>query len=101
MIGHELISLIGHEVEAFASAEDALERMQDAAFDVLLTDIGLPGMSGIELAPTVFAATPTTRIILASGYRDALSERAAFPYQVLGTPSTIEQLEARLAPALA
>ena len=97
MIGSELISMIGHEVETFASAEEALKRMQDANFDVLLTDIGLPGMSGIDLAHAVYTASPATRIILASGYGDALSQRPSFPYQVLAKPFTLEQLEQRLA----
>ena len=41
-------------------------------FDVLFTDVDLPGMSGMELAEKVVATHPHMRLVIASGYGDAV-----------------------------
>jgi len=65
-----------------------------------LTDVGLPGMSGVELGASVHAQANHISIILASGYGDAFSDSTAFPFQVLPKPFTIEQLDAALHAAI-
>jgi len=42
-------TLEGYEAEGVSSAEDALDRLKQAAFDILVTDINLPRMSGLDL----------------------------------------------------
>lgn len=58
----------GHEVVVAADAEAALAALADGRFDVLLTDISLPGRSGVELAELALAADPDLRVILSSGH---------------------------------
>jgi PAS domain S-box-containing protein len=56
-------------VSGVGSGEQALEMLsRGAAFDLLLTDLGLPGMSGEELAVEVRARFPGLPVVIASGY---------------------------------
>lgn len=68
MVGAELVTELGHVVHEASSAEEALRMLQQKRFDVLITDIGLPGITGISLATQVREKWPTIRIIIASGY---------------------------------
>lgn len=59
----------GYEVEAVADGEAALELVvADQRFDLLVTDIGLPGMSGLELISRIRGEGINLRILLMSGY---------------------------------
>lgn len=62
------------EVISCATAEQALELWNASHFDVLVSDIGLPGMSGTDLARRVLAEEPECWVVLCSGYEygDAL-----------------------------
>jgi PAS domain S-box-containing protein len=97
LLGVEMLTMLGHRVESFRTAEDALERACSGDFHVLLTDLSLPGMSGIALAAHVRKAHPATRIVLASGYGDSWIGRTDFAYQVLAKPFTFEQLKTSIA----
>ncbi len=92
----ELLDTFGHATTAVGSAEDALERMAAAQFDVLLTDVRLPGMSGIDLARRMVAQQPDVQVIFASGYGAALTANVGFPAHSLAKPYDIEQLHAML-----
>lgn len=61
----ELLELLGHWAAGVTSAEAAMSRFLEGAFDVLLIDLNLPGLSGMELAerlrrreslPVIFAS---------------------------------------------
>ena len=56
------------EVTTVADAEIALATWQAGRFDVLVTDVSLPGLSGTALARRVLAAHPQQWIVLCSGY---------------------------------
>ncbi|TWI52380.1 response regulator receiver domain-containing protein [Pseudomonas duriflava] len=64
----EVMEELGYQVTAVASAEEALQALQKERFDVLFTDIGLGGMSGLDLSRQALRAYPDLRIIVASGY---------------------------------
>lgn len=51
-----------------ATAEDALVVLQSQTVDVLITDLSLPGMSGMDLAKQVLARWPTMWVVFSSGY---------------------------------
>jgi PAS domain S-box-containing protein len=63
----EVLRALGYAVEAAGSAEEALALLEGAAFGVLITDVGLPGMSGYQLAER---ARPMgiRAVLFASGY---------------------------------
>ena len=66
-----LLRFEGHTVESVYSAEDALERAQTFAPQIILLDIGLPGMDGYEVARRVRAAGNTARLVALTGYGQA------------------------------
>lgn len=66
----------GYEVIGCNSAENALEQLEkDTAFNLLITDMVMPGMSGAELAGIVRRKIPAIKIILASGYSEEIARR--------------------------
>ena len=64
----EYLQELGHEVVAVAEAETALEQLKDRKFDAVMTDIRLPGMSGIDLARELTKTYPNLPVVIASGY---------------------------------
>lgn len=64
----ELIETSDREVHAYATAEEAWSVFNTDEFNVVVTDISLPGLSGTELAKRIVAAKPEQWIILCSGY---------------------------------
>jgi len=70
----------------------ALDALRAGRFDVLLTDIELPGMSGLELAREAVALQPDIRIILASGYPVQQDAVAGVDCIALQKPYSAEQL---------
>src|SRR5512138_3429270 len=57
-----------HEVELVENAEAALVRVNKYIYDLLLTDLKLPGLDGIELLKRVKTSNPTTIVIVMTGY---------------------------------
>ncbi len=66
----------GYEVTACNSAENALEQLEQSTdFDLLITDMVMPGINGAELAGIVKEKIPEIRIILASGYSEEIARK--------------------------
>ena len=59
-----------YHVKAFSSAESAIEAMSSAPPDLMLLDIGLPGMSGIEALAQIKRLYPEMIVIMMSFYDD-------------------------------
>jgi CheY-like chemotaxis protein len=64
----EYLHELGHEVVAVTAAEKAIVQLKNAPFDAVMTDIRLPGMSGIELARALVKDYPAMPVVIASGY---------------------------------
>jgi len=58
----------GHEVESFGSGEQAHSCLKNDIFDILLTDIVMPEMDGIELARRAAEIDPTMKIMFITGF---------------------------------
>src|SRR5215207_5245582 len=63
-----------YECEAVGSAEEALRCLESGDFQLVLSDIAMPGMSGLELIPRVCELSPDTLVIVVSGSQEV--ERA-------------------------
>ncbi len=78
-LGKNILTKLGHTVTAFSNSQDALDcfRKDPQAFDLLLTDQMMPGLTGLELAQQCLALRPELPIILATGYSEAISKEQA------------------------
>lgn len=92
----QLIGMLGHKVKGVDSAEAALELMEADNFDVLFTDVSLPGMNGTELARIALADQPLLKIIIASGYGLALDDVPDMPATILPKPFDLARLRQAL-----
>ncbi len=72
----------GDLVETFQDGEQALARFNEMPFDIVVTDIRMEKMDGIEILEKVLARSSTTKVIIITGYatveiaREALSKGA-------------------------
>lgn len=64
----ELLAQDRRQVVALATAEEALDEFKERPFDVVITDVSLPVMSGLDLARSILTIKPEAPIIIASGY---------------------------------
>src|SRR5512145_2490805 len=59
---------IGYEVDEAATGEEALDMMGKREYDVILTDIRMPGLTGVELLKRIKDQSPDAIVILMTGY---------------------------------
>jgi PAS domain S-box-containing protein len=77
----EMLSMMGWVATPCIDAEHALERLRDESFELLFTDVCLPGLNGIALARQAVELRPGIRVVFASGYGD-LAEHGGDAAQV-------------------
>ncbi|ASY46206.1 MAG: sigma-54-dependent Fis family transcriptional regulator [Sphingobium sp.] len=99
----QTLSLAGYDVRAVDSGAAAVREV-DAGFDgIIISDIRMPGMDGLELLQQVIARDPDMPVILISGHIDVPTAMGALrtgAYDVLEKPYSNEQLVAAVERAL-
>lgn len=73
----DMLSLLGYQVVTAASAAEALAHLRERRFDMLLSDLAMPGMDGIQLAELASRRHPEIPIVLITGHGDADLARAS------------------------
>ena len=58
----------GYEVSTALSGEEGLETLENSKFDVVFTDIKMPGMDGLEVTERIKARCPWTPVVVITGY---------------------------------
>lgn len=85
-------------VESFATAEEALSAFERQPCDVVITDVSLPTMSGVDLARAVLAKAPGTWVVLSSGYAITRGlETLGDTVRSLPKPFEVEEMDSLLA----
>jgi CheY-like chemotaxis protein/anti-sigma regulatory factor (Ser/Thr protein kinase) len=69
-----MLAKAGHEVVKAGGGREGLEVFQTTTFDLVFTDLGLPDMSGLEVAATVKEQSPTTAVVMITGWGRELDE---------------------------
>jgi len=67
----------GYVVITAQNAAEALERLREQEYDVVFTDIKMPGMDGVELTERVKASRPWTPVVIITGYGTTANEQRA------------------------
>lgn len=92
------------DVSCFASAKDCLEQLRSKKCDLLITDVKLPGMDGLELVAQTKRIAPWTAVVVVSGYGDipmAVRALKAGAVDFLEKPLTKRELLSAVESALA
>ncbi len=93
-----VLSEKGYEVSTALSGEEALDTIENTEFDVVFTDIKMPGMDGLEVTERIKARCPWTPVVVITGYGTAENEAKASVLGVSGfvhkplTPEIIESV---------
>jgi two-component system C4-dicarboxylate transport response regulator DctD len=93
------LGMANHCCQAFTIPEQAIAAYRRNAYDVVITDMVMPGMNGLEVLQRIRSINPDVRVIIVTGHLDigiisaALNNRA---YAFLAKPLSIEELMATL-----
>jgi CheY-like chemotaxis protein len=90
-----MLEELKHNVLEASSGRAALAVLDRQPMDLLITDQGMPGMTGVQLALLVRDKWPKTRIIIATGYAELPEGSPSFPR--LNKPFLEAELERAIA----
>jgi CheY-like chemotaxis protein len=90
----QLLQDLGYETTWAANAGEALKLLEEDAsrFDVVFSDVVMPGMSGIELGREIQRRYPALPVVLTSGYSHVLAEEGRHGLELLHKPYAIDDV---------
>lgn len=89
-----MLESLGHEATGVDNGSRGLELFDEGDFDLVITDIVMPGLSGIEMADVLKERLPSQRFLFISGYssKEFGATLDAPPEPFLSKPFTIQEL---------
>jgi DNA-binding NtrC family response regulator len=69
---------VGYTVETFTDSTSALDRLKEAAFDVIITDLKMEGADGLQVLMTAKELSPRTRVVVITGFATMETARESF-----------------------
>ena len=94
----------GYEVETFLTAAPAVERLKEVPFDVVVTDLKMKGMDGLEVLRTVRELSPGTQVIMITAFANldvAIEAIKGDVFDFFPKPVRIKELKESIRKALA
>jgi signal transduction histidine kinase/CheY-like chemotaxis protein len=95
-----MLSELGHQVTRARSGEEALALCRGRSFDLVLSDVVMPGMGGLKLAETLAVEQPELPVVLATGYSQEIAESGSGGRPVILKPYRLAALSEALTMAL-
>jgi CheY-like chemotaxis protein len=100
-MGYKMLTLLGYEVTAIEDSRQALKLLKNNidAYDLLISDQTMPGLTGMELAIEVLKENPEFPILLCTGYSSKVDEKKALELGCRGfvhKPLTIDDLSKKI-----
>ena len=92
-----------YTVDIALSAEEALEKQAESPYDIVITDLMMPGLGGMELLRRVVSEKPATKVIMITGYpsiRSAVEATRLGAFDYIPKPFTPDELRSLVARAL-
>jgi signal transduction histidine kinase/ActR/RegA family two-component response regulator len=101
IVTSDTIKEIGYKVVAVATAEAALAKLVGERFDLLITDVAMPGVNGVELARRARVLDPAMPVLFSSGYADVQTFGEELSDEtILKKPFRISEVAARIEASL-
>ena len=102
-IRHLLTDLLSAEYECVqaCSAEEALAVLETRTFDLVLSDINMSGITGLELVPRIHRSAPDTVVMMISGQQTidfAIEAMRVGAFDFITKPMDLRQVQAGVAP---
>lgn len=91
----QLLEMDGHSVVGLIEPAQALARVREERFDVLVTDLEMPEVHGLELVRAALGAQPSLRVVVVTAYAGSPASSGALAlgaHRVLGKPLHYEDL---------
>ena len=92
----QVFSKIGFEVETYTEAAPAMAAMAEKPFDIVVTDLKMEGMDGMEVLKRVRAMNPRTQVIIITGYASPATAELAQQqgvFEFLAKPFRLDELK--------
>ena len=101
-VSTELLQDLGYAIKWADDARQALNLLaeDERAFDLVFSDVIMPGMNGVELANIIRERYPHLPVVLTSGYSSALAESAHHGFELIQKPYSVEALSRTLRRAI-
>jgi len=98
----ELLEDLGHSIRWVGNADDALAALaeDEFAFDLVFSDVIMPGINGVDLAVAIRDRYPGLPVVLTSGYSNVLAENADLGFELIRKPYSVEVLSRTLRRAI-
>jgi len=96
----EMLESMGHYVAIASGGKAGVERFSEERFDIVFTDLGMPGMSGWDVAGAIKETNPDTILFLVTGWGIELPRRQleeSGVYDVIPKPFKMEELTRKIA----
>ena len=93
----ELLRTDGHEVQTAGNGGSALDEFRERNFDLCIVDLAMPGMSGEQLADMIKKLSPSTPVILLTGFGQKTDRYTPNIDLVLGKPASLTDLRRSIA----
>ncbi len=95
MVASEMLGTLGCVVVSVNSGRDALEELDQNAYELIFLDVGMPIMSGVEVCRRIREHLPQQKIVFITGYsKDDLTEVLDDRTWVVSKPFSIDSLQA-------
>jgi PAS domain S-box-containing protein len=90
----ELLQDLGYQIDWVGDADAALKALADneLAYDLVFSDVIMPGMNGVDLALTIRERHPGLPVVLTSGYSSVLAQNADRGFELIQKPYSVEAL---------
>ena len=95
-----MLAELGHRVTLASSGEEALELCRKHSFDVVLSDVVMPGMGGLKFADALAVERPDLPVVLATGYSQEIAEAGSGGRTVILKPYRLATLSEALSTAM-
>ncbi len=96
----------GYEVETFTQSSEAMERIKQVSYDIIITDLKMKGIDGMQLLDEAKRRSPRTEVIVITGFATMETARESFhkgvfdfiakPFKLSEIQEVISRAEAKL-----